>query len=99
MLQRILPFLASMHTARGSKRAPTPSSLAAQRPLAIHFHCHLAALAGLVLAVLADSPVLAALAAAVGVAGAISFGAFFAILWRRMTGRGGKPAAPIPPAT
>lgn len=91
MLQRILPFLASMHAARGAKRPPTPSSLSSQRPLAIHFHCHLAALAGLALAVVADSPVLARIAAAVGALGAAVFGAFFVVLLRRM--RGSAPAA------
>ena len=86
ILQRILPFLASMHLARGSKRPPTPSSLSAERPLAIHFFCHLAALAGLALAVVADSPPIAALAAGVGAVGAAAFGVFFLTLLRRMRG-------------
>jgi hypothetical protein len=88
ILQRILPFLASMHAPRGSKRPPTPSSLSADRPLAIHFYCHLAALAGLALAIVADSPMIAAWAAGVGVMGAAAFGTFFLILLRRMRGRG-----------
>ncbi len=91
ILQRILPFLASMHAARGNKRPPTPSSLSADRPLAIHFFCHLAALAGLALAVVADSPMIAASAAGVGALGAAAFGAFFLILLRRM--HGGVPSA------
>ncbi len=87
MLQRILPFLASMHAAApGKKRPPTPSSLSAERPLALHFACHLTALAGLALAVVADSPLLAALAAAAGALGAAAFAAFFVILLRRMRG-------------
>jgi len=84
ILQRILPFLAAMHSPRGSKRPPTPSSLTADRPLAIHFFCHLAALAGLALAVVADSPTLAMVAAAVGAIGAAAFGAFFVVVLRRM---------------
>jgi len=92
MLQRILPFLASMHVARGAKRPPTPSSLSADRPLAIHFFCHLAALTGLALSVVADSPALAAVSAGVGALGAGAFGAFFLILLRRM--RASAPAAP-----
>ena len=96
ILQRILPFLAAMHAARGAKRPPTPSSLSSQRPLAIHFHCHLAALAGLALAVVADSPVLGQIAAAVGALGAAVFGAFFVILLQRM--RGSAPAASPGPA-
>jgi hypothetical protein len=89
ILQRILPFLASMHLARGSRRPPTPSSLSADRPLAIHYASHLVALAGLALAVVADSAGLAALAAGVGTIGAVAFGVFFVILLRRM--RGGAP--------
>ena len=54
ILQRIVPFLASMHAAqaktRGSGLPPTPSALTAERPLAIHFACHLAALALLAIA-------------------------------------------------
>jgi hypothetical protein len=92
ILQRILPFLASMHAARGSKRPPTPSSLTDDRPLAVHFFCHLLALAGLALAVVADSATIAALSAAVGALGAAAFGAFFAILLRRM--HGGAPTRP-----
>jgi hypothetical protein len=90
ILQRIAPFLASMHLARGSKRPPTASSLSAESPLAVHFFCHLAALAALALAVAADSPQLAALAAGVGAVGATAFGAFFVILLRRM--RAAAPA-------
>ena len=92
MLQRILPFLASMHGVRGAGRAATPSSLTAQRPLVVHFFCHLAALAGLALAVVAGSTALATVAAAIGALGAAAFGAFFAILLRRM--RPGAPAQP-----
>ena len=84
ILQRILPFLAAMHAARGSLQPPTPSSLSAERPLAIHFFCHLAALAGLALAIVADSSELVMLAAGVGATGAAAFGIFFAVLVRRM---------------
>ncbi len=93
ILRRILPFLASMHVPRGSKRPPTPASLSAELPLFIHFHCHLVALGGLALAVLADSGLLAALAAFIGVVGAAAFGAFFVILVRRM-----RAAVSPPPA-
>jgi hypothetical protein len=44
LLQRIVPFLASMHAGAG-RLPPTPSSLTAAQPLVVHFHCHLAALA------------------------------------------------------
>ena len=91
MLQRILPFLASMHKAPGTKLPRTPSSLTADRPLAVHFACHLIALGLLAGAVAVDSGWLVVLGALVGTAGAIAFAAFFSILLRRM-------AAPAPAA-
>ena len=62
-----------------------PSSLTAERPLSIHFVCHLAALALLAAAVLADSPRIAFAGALLGTAGATAFGVFFAIVLRRMS--------------
>jgi hypothetical protein len=84
MLQRILPFLAAMHAGGAGRRAPTPSALTNDRPLRIHFACHIAALAGLGLAVAADSAVLAASGAAVGAAGALAFCYFYATLLIRL---------------
>ncbi|HPO19942.1 MAG TPA: hypothetical protein PLO07_12195, partial [Rubrivivax sp.] len=92
MLQRILPFLAAMHAARGARRAPTPSALSAERPLALHFAAHLAALAALLLAIVVDSPLLAALGAAAGALGALALIAFFVLLWRRVRGLAAHPA-------
>jgi hypothetical protein len=88
ILQRIVPFLASMHAAPGRRQLPTPSSLTAERPLSIHFVCHLAALALLAVAILADSPWIAFSGAMLGTAGALAFGTFFAIVVRRMSGPG-----------
>jgi hypothetical protein len=99
MLQRIAPFLASMYAAGRGRRAPTPSSLSAQRPLAMHFAAHLAALAALALAVLADSPALAALAALVGVFGAGAFAVFFIGLLRRLHHHARAESAAKPPAS
>ena len=93
MLRRILPFLAAMHAARGSRRPPTASSLSAQRPLALHFACHLLALALLVLALLLDSTLLVRLAAVVGALGAGAFGLFFVLLLLRL-----RPPGPAGPA-
>jgi len=90
ILQRIVPFLASLHAgagaAPGKRRPPTPSALTAGRPLTVHFTCHLAALTLLVAAVLAQSPGLAAAAGVAGAAGAVAFAAAFAIAVRRMAG-------------
>jgi hypothetical protein len=84
ILQRILPFLAAMHAARGRRRAPTPSALTLDAALAWHERGHLAALALLALAVLQrDGPWLL-LAAACGGAGALAFALFVAVLWLRL---------------
>jgi hypothetical protein len=74
VLQRIVPFLASVHAGSGS---PLASTLSPQGPLAAHRILHVAALASLLLAVTLDAPWLAHAAAAVGLAGALAFAAFF----------------------
>ena len=84
MLQRILPFLAAMHAGGSGRRAPTPSALTSKDLLRIHFACHVAALAGLAIAVLADNSMVAAIAAAVGAAGALAFCFFYVTLLRRL---------------
>lgn len=81
VLQRIVPFLASMHA--GGRRPPTPSALTAERPLALHLWAHLGALALLALAVLLDSAVLAAVAAVLGAAGALAYAVFFWLALQR----------------
>jgi hypothetical protein len=83
MLARIVPFLASMHAVPGRRGPPMPSTLSAERPLAIGFGAHLAALATLLVAVLADSAVVAAAAGVVGAIGALAWIAFVAFAWRR----------------
>jgi hypothetical protein len=84
ILQRIVPFLASMHAARAGPRPPTPSMLTAERPLAIHFHCHFAALALLALALVAQSRIVAVAAASIGAIGAMAYAAFFVAVQLRV---------------
>lgn len=84
ILQRILPFLASMHAARGQRRPPTPSALTLDHALAWHTRAHCAALALLVLAALTDHALVAAAAGAVGLAGGLAFALFFATLLKRL---------------
>lgn len=99
VLSRIVPFLASMHAGLGQRRPPTPSNLTAQRPLDIHFYCHVAALLMLLVAVLLDSVWLVRASAVVGVLDAVAFGVFFVNAWRRMTQIAPRievPAAPKP---
>jgi hypothetical protein len=78
ILQRIAPFLASMHVTRSSGGPPLLSDLSADAPLMVHAFCHLAAIAGLAVAIVLDSATMAALAAAVGLAGALAFALFMA---------------------
>lgn len=72
VLQRIVPFLGSVHAGASVLSALTPGRL-----LAAHGSLHLAALALLLGAALSGQPSLAALGAACGLAGAVAFAAFF----------------------
>ena len=93
ILQRIVPFLASMHSSRGSARPPTPSSLTFAQALRVHFVAHLAALAALLAGVAFDSPWTVRIAAVAGTIGAIAFLVFFVAVVRRMLA---ARASPIP---
>jgi hypothetical protein len=95
ILQRIVPFLASMHAARGKGLPPTPSALTAERPLTMHFLCHLAALALLALAVITDSVLVAAGGAVAGAAGAMAYCWFFLVVLRRMRRLGSVAAVGV----
>lgn len=83
VLQRMLPFLAAMHAARGRRRPPTPSSLTVDAPLGWHVAGHALALALLALAIVTRSPAALLAAAAAGGAGAAAFLVFVGVLgWR-----------------
>lgn len=77
VLQRIVPFLATVHAGGGRRPAPLVSELTPQAPLAVHRLLHLAALAGLVAAALTGMAGLAQAAAAAGLAAAAAFAVFF----------------------
>jgi hypothetical protein len=90
VLQRIVPFLASVHA--GSS-APLASALSPQRPLAAHRALHFAALAGLLAGVALDASWLVQAAATAGLVGALAFAAFFAgVLGRLRSARVLAPA-------
>lgn len=78
VLQRILPFLASMHISRASGGPPLLTDLGVAAPLKIHAVCHLIAIPALGLAIVLDSAQLAAGAAVIGAAGALAFAAYLA---------------------
>lgn len=83
ILQRIVPFLVSMHLAGTRRRAPTPSSLTDERALMLHRRCHATALVLLILAIVVDSAAVTLAASVVGTVGALAFGGFFAVVLRR----------------
>ncbi|MCW2284828.1 hypothetical protein M2323_002818 [Rhodoblastus acidophilus] len=84
ILQRIAPFLASMHVTRASGGPVLLSDLGASAPLTVHAWCHLAALAGLSVAIVLDNAILAALASAVGLASSLAFATFIAGIVKRV---------------
>jgi hypothetical protein len=84
ILQRILPFLASMHASGPAGAAPPLlSALAASAPLKLHAICHGIAIAALSLAIAADSTWLARAGSTVGLVGAVAFTWFTAGITRR----------------
>lgn len=87
VLQRIMPFLASMHAMRKAKMPVSPAELTATRPLAIHRWCHLAAVSMVGLGIVAEAPLPITLGGAVGFAGALAFGTFAVIVARRTRAR------------
>lgn len=95
VLQRIAPFLASMHASRG-RAPPLVSALTPEAPLAVHFYCHLAALAVLALGLATGRPPVVALGAALGLAGAVAFAWFFIGVLARLR-RAMAPASPPEP--
>jgi hypothetical protein len=90
VLQRIVPFLASVHA--GKRAPPLASALSPQGPLAAHRVLHFAALAGLLAGVALDASWLVQAAALAGLAGALAFAAFFAGVLHRL--RGARVPAP-----
>lgn len=85
VLQRILPFLASMHAPRSAGGAPPLlSELAASRPLQVHALCHGGALLLLAMAIVADAAWLVRIGAGVGLVGALAFAWFTADIVRRV---------------
>ena len=76
VLQRILPFLASVHASTSAHGTPIISALTPAALLRLHQVLHLAALALLLAAAFAGEPLPAFAGAAAGLAGAAAFAAF-----------------------
>ena len=85
ILQRILPFLASMFVASPARGGPAIiTELAGAAALKLHAVCHALALTGLAFAIVTDNAVIARAGSAVGLVGAIAFAWFTADVIRRM---------------
>ncbi len=78
VLQRILPFLASMQAARAQTRSLAPAKLVEERALMIHLYGHLAGLGAVAAGTAVAIPWLIVAGAAAGTIGAVGF-AWFAL--------------------
>lgn len=83
-LQRILPFLASLHAAAARRRGPTVSALTHEPSLRALFAGHLAACALGAVALATGSHAVGLLASIAGFAGAAAFARFYIHLRRRL---------------
>lgn len=77
VLQRILPFLGSVHASSTAHGTPLISALTPRRLLAVQQALQIAALAGLLAAAVSGSAPLARAAAAAGLGAAIAFALFY----------------------
>jgi hypothetical protein len=85
ILQRIVPFLASMHAARSSDGAPLrPSELADAWPLRLHAICHAIALVCMAAAIVLNHGLIMRIACAIGGIGALAFAWFVIDVLRRL---------------
>ncbi len=76
ILQRIMPFLASMHVVDERGRSPLLSELTAERPLMVHAICHFLALAICSAGIVLDAPMIVRIGAVFGLLGAVAFVVF-----------------------
>ncbi|MGE5545778.1 MAG: hypothetical protein ACM33T_02690 [Solirubrobacterales bacterium] len=97
ILQRIMPFLASMHSAAHGGKPALLSKLTAGKPLTVHVAAHGGALALGAIGLVVQSPNLLRAAAAFGLIGSLAFAAFAIELMRRY--RAHKQASPPSPVS
>jgi hypothetical protein len=84
ILQRIMPFLASMHAAGNGGKPPRLSELTPVRPAQVHVVCHFLALAIVAVGIVLDATVLIQMGILIGLAGAVSFALFAGLVAFRM---------------
>jgi len=76
VLQRIMPFLASMHASGRSGLPLLLSDLIAEGPLRVHAACHLSALTLVSLGIMGDFAILVRIGTGAGFAGSLAFAVF-----------------------
>jgi hypothetical protein len=98
VMQRILPFLASVHASSPARGTPLISTLTPVRLLAVHQVLHLGALALLLGAALSGEPAFARIGAAAGLAAAATFAAFYTYVLVKVRSHGNTypPSQPAP---
>jgi len=84
VLQRIMPFLASMHASAPGGMPPLLSELTADGPLKVHAVCHFAGLALCLSGIVADLGLIVRAGAAIGLIGALGFAVFAITVLRRL---------------
>lgn len=94
ILQRIMPFLATMYATDRDGRPLAPGELTARGPLLVHTVCHVAALTLLTVGVIIDNAAAVRIGASVGAVGAVAFAWFAAGVIRRLP----RQPAPSPDA-
>lgn len=86
VLQRIMPFLATMHASGRGGRPPLVSELSSAAPLRVHAALHLAAVPAVAAGILLDLDLLVRLGATAGLAGAGAFAVFALKVFRGFHG-------------
>jgi len=84
ILQRIMPFLASMHVTTEDGRTPLLSDLTAQKPLNVHMICHAIALVLCAAGIVTEITSLIIVGTTIGMVGALAFGVFAALIIRKL---------------
>lgn len=93
ILQRIMPFLASMHAIGEDGRPLKISDLTAETPLKISAVCHLAALVVAAAGIVAEQALVMRVGAAIGFVGALAFAWFTGTILRHLSSaRRSEPA-------
>lgn len=98
VLQRIMPFLGSVHASTSARGTPLISAMTPLGLLQAHGVLHVFALAALVLGIVLQRPSLLVAGAAAGLAGALVFAAFFVhvVMKVRSHGNAYPPSQPAP---